>query len=361
VIALLAGCGGGGDQQEFVVGVADDAVREPDRGNDVMAQLAEAGFRAVRVTSIWDPGETAPAADELDSLRGVAKAAGEHDVRVFLSVYNAGSGTTPLTPEARSQFAAYSAALARELPEVRDVIVGNEPNLNRFWLPQFGPDGEDVAATAYLQLLAETYDALKAVSEDVEVYGGALGPRGVDRPNTGRDTHSPTAFIRDLGAAYRASGRDRPVMDAFAFHPYAERSDVPPDRPHPNSTAIGLADADKLKGLLREAFGADLPILYDEYGVETAIPPMKRSLYRGEEPPTTGATDEQTQMRSYRRALELAACTPNVVGLLFFHSHDEPDLSGWQSGVYYVDGTPKSSLPAVRADVEAAREGCPAR
>jgi hypothetical protein len=361
VIALLAGCGGGGEQPEFVVGVADDAVREPDRGNDVMAQLAEAGFRAVRVTSIWDPGETAPAADELDSLRGVAKAAGEHDVRVFLSVYNAGSGTTPLTPEARSQFAAYAAALAREVPEIRDVIVGNEPNLNRFWMPQFGPDGEDVAAAAYLQLLAETYDAVKDVSGDVEVYGGALGPRGIDRPGTGRDTHSPTAFIRDLGAAYRASGRDRPVMDAFAFHPYAERSDVPPDRPHPNSTAIGLADADTLKGLLREAFGAELPILYDEYGVETAIPPMKRSLYRGEEPPTTGATDEQTQMRSYRTALELAACTPNVVGLLFFHSHDEPDLSGWQSGVYYVDGTPKSGLPAVRADVEAAREGCPAR
>jgi hypothetical protein len=359
-IALLACCGGGEDRSAIVVGVADDAVREPDRGDEVMAQLADAGFRAVRVTSIWDPGETAPAADELEALQRVVRAAGEHDVRVFLSVYHAGSRTTPLTPEARSQFAAYSAALARELPEIRDVIVGNEPNFNRFWLPQFGPDGEDVAATAYLQLLAETYDALKAVSGDVQVYGGALGPRGVDRPNTGRDTHSPTAFIRDLGAAYRASGRERPVMDAFAFHPYAERSDVPPDRPHPRSMAIGLADADKLARLLREAFGVDLPVLYDEYGVETAIPPAKAGLYEGEEPPTTGATDEATQARFYRRALELAACTKNVVGILLFHSHDEPARAGWQSGVYYVDGTPKSSLAAVRRDVEAARDGCDA-
>jgi hypothetical protein len=31
-----------------------------------------------------------------------------------------------------------------------------------------------------------------------------LQPRGIDRPGTGRDTHSPTTFIRDLGAAFRA-------------------------------------------------------------------------------------------------------------------------------------------------------------
>ena len=46
---------------------------------------------------------------------------------------------------------------------MHDFIVGNEPNLNRFWLPQFAADGSDAAATAYEQLLATTYDALKAV------------------------------------------------------------------------------------------------------------------------------------------------------------------------------------------------------
>jgi hypothetical protein len=361
----LAGCGGaepGGDA--FVVGVADDAVREPDRGAEVMSQLADAGFRAVRITSIWDPGETAPAPDELEALRRVADEAERHDVRIFLSVYQQGSSTTPLTDDARGQFASYAAAVVREVPAIRDVIVGNEPNLNRFWLPQFGPDGEDVAAPAFLELLAAAYDALKDVSDEVQVYGLGLSPRGIDRPDTGRDTHSPTAFLRDLGEAYRASGRDRPVMDALAFHPYAESSKIPPDRPHPNTTSIGLADHRKLVRLLGEAFdgtaqpGSDLPVLYDEYGVETAIPEAKASLYEGEEPATTGATDEATQARSYERALELAACQENVVGLLFFHSHDEPALEGWQSGVLYVDGTPKASLERVRRAVEAAREGC---
>jgi hypothetical protein len=364
----VAGCGGGDGapaaDDGLVVGVADDAVREPDRGDTVMSQLADAGFRAVRITTIWDPGETAPAADELAALRRVAAAAKEQGVRIYLSVYQPGSATTPLTDGARSQFASYAAAVVRDVPEIRDVIVGNEPNLNRFWLPQFGPDGEDVAAPAYLELLTVVHDALKDVSEDVTVYGGALAPRGIDRPDTGRDTQSPTAFLRDLGRAYRASGRDEPVMDGLAFHPYGESSSVPPDRPHPNTTSIGLADYDKLVRLLGEAFdgtaqpGSTLPILYDEYGVETVIPGAKASLYAGEEPPTTGATDEGTQARSYERALELVACQETVVGLLFFHSHDEPALAGWQSGVLYADGSPKSSLEPVRAAVERARGGC---
>ena len=70
---------------------------------------------------------------------------------------------------------------------------------------------------------------------------------------------------------------------------------------------------------------------------------------------------EETQARYYRRALELAFCQPNVTGMLFFHSHDEPALSAWQSGVYYVDGTPKSSLNAVRTALGATRGGSVAR
>ena len=68
--------------------------------------------------------------------------------------------------------------------------------------------------------------------------------------------------------------------------------------------------------------------------------------------------DEATQADFYRRALELASCQEGVVGLLLFHSHDEPALTGFQSGVYDVDGTPKASLPPVRAAIEAARDGC---
>ena len=74
-----------------------------------------------------------------------------HGVRVYVSVYNAGSRTTPLTVEGAGSSPRYAAAIARANPGFRDVIVGNEPNLNRFWLPQFDADGTDAAAPAYLR------------------------------------------------------------------------------------------------------------------------------------------------------------------------------------------------------------------
>jgi hypothetical protein len=96
-------------------------------------------------------------------------------------------------------------------------------------------------------------------------------------------------------------------------------------------------------------------VLYSELGVETRIPAAKAALYTGEEP---GApVEEGTQADFYRRAMELAACQENVAGLLLFHSHDEPALTGFQSGVYYVDGTQKSSFDEVRDAAE--RTICP--
>ena len=349
-------------------GAAEDVVRSPDlvsaRGKMTVLRLA--GFTAVRVTSQWLPGQSAPRESELQILRNVAAAAQLGGIKVYLSVYPPGSRSTPLTSEAREQFAAYVTVLTQQLPSVDDLIIGNEPNLNRFWLPQFNPDGSNAAAPAYLALLARAYDAVKSADPLARVWGGALAPRGSDRPNTIRDTHSPTRFIRDLGTAYRASGRAAPVMDGFAFHPYADSSGQPPDVPH-RTTTIGLADYDRLVTLLGKAFdgtgqlGSALPILYDEFGVEARIPPGKAKAYTGQEAATTRPVDEITQGRYYERALQLAFCQPNVVGLLLFHTHDEPALASWQSGVYYADGTPKSSLYAVRDALARARGGSVAR
>ena len=219
---------------------------------------------------------------------------------------NFGSKTTPLTAAARSQFARFAADVVKRVPRIREYIVGNEPNLNRYWLPQFGPNGEDAAATAYAQLLARTYDAMKAADRNVFIIGGSLAPRGIDRPGTGRDTHSPTAFIADMGTAYRAMKRNRPIMDGLSFHPYGENSSTPPTFAHMSGTSLGLADYDKLVGLLGKAFdgthqlGSKLPIVYDEYGVDSQIPDGKRRFYGGREPATTKPVSEGVQAAYYR-------------------------------------------------------------
>ena len=340
----------------MMVGAAEDVARAQDAAfaKTELDMTKLAGFDTVRITQTWTREQTALGPNDAITLGNAIDAAQFTGVRVVLSLYPFGSSVTPLTDDDRLAFSQFAVDLATRYPLVHDFIIGNEPNLNRFWLPQFGPNGEDVAAAAYEQLLATTYDALKAVRPHSTVYGGALAPRGVDKPNTGRDTHSPVAFIADLGIAYQASGREIPIMDAFAFHPYPETSATGPSFPHPNGTSIGLADYPKLVGLLGAAFdgtaqkGSTLPILYDEFGIETQIPATKASLYTGTEPATTKPVDEATQAQFYLQALQLTFCQPTVLGVLLFHVQDEPALSAWQSGEFYVDGSPKASLVPVR-------------
>jgi hypothetical protein len=347
------------------VGAAEDNARTADPlfAQSEMRQAKLVGFDTIRFTQTWVKGQTTLGPNDRILLGNATVAAQLSGIRVVLSIYPYGSSVTPLTDQDRADFAAFCADVADSFPLVHDFIVGNEPNLNRFWLPQFGPNGEDVAAPAYEQLLAGAYDALKAVRPHSTVYGGALAPRGVDKPGTGRDTHSPTAFIIDLGLAYRASGRQRPIMDAFAFHPYPESSSTGPNFPHPNGTSIGIADYPKLVALLGTAFdgtaqrGSSPPILYDEFGIETTVPAAKAPLYTGNEPATTRPVDDATQARLYTQAMQMVFCQKTVMGLFLFHVQDEASMAAWQSGESYVDGTPKSSLPAIAAAAATVHRG----
>jgi hypothetical protein len=348
----------------LVVATVDDALKQvdPAQAAALMKVSHDAGFDSVMVSAMWKPGARAPSAQDRLTLGNVVKAADSQGMQVFVFVWHGLSGATPRTVRARRDIADYAAALAKDFPKIQDFVVGNEPNLNTFWLPQFGLDGRDVAASGYLDLLARTYDALKAVSTHIQVIGGALAPRGSDRPGTRRDTHSPTRFIQDLGAAYRASHRTKPIMDAFAIHPYMRTSKLPPTDTHAASSTITIADYPKLVTELAHAFdgtpqhGRDLPVYYTEFGVQTVVPAAHRSAYTDlKSPSAADAVDPQTQARYYREALELAACQPNVRGLFVFHTFDESDLAGWQSGLYYADQKPKPSLPAFHTAATEAR------
>lgn len=360
VAALLAGWAvpahAGGPS--MVIGAAEDSVQQTNvaAAKAKLDLLKLAGMDAVRITEIWAPGEQAPTAIEQQRLDAVTAAARLDSMPIYVSVTNAGNRTTPLSASDQGDFAAFAAAIAKRYPSITEFVVGNEPNNNRFWLPQFALDGSDAAAVAYESLLARTYDALKAVNQQIDVIGGALGPRGIDRPGTGKDTHSPTAFIADLAAAYKATGRTERIMDAFDLHAYEDNSSLPPSFQHPKTATIALADYGKLTAAL-SAFdgtaqpGSTLPVVYGEFGVESEIPAAKASLYTGKEPATTKPVDEATQASYYHDALALAFCQPNTKAFFFFHAFDEPALPGWQSGVYYADGTPKASLAPVKAAI----------
>jgi len=370
VAAMVFAAGGGGSgsarQHSFVVGSVDDALGQQDPGfaQSQVDLSRDAGFDAAIVSATWSPGQRAPDASTLAVLHNVARATARAHMQLWIMVWHGLARSTPKDDSQRSDAAAYAAALVRSLPEVKAVIVGNEPNLSTFWKPQFESDGSDAAATAYEDLLARSYDAVKAARPGVLVVGGALSPRGADRPDGSRPTHSPTRFILDLGAAYRSSGRTQPLMDAFAIHPYMQASRIPPTAAHPGNTSITIADYPKLLRLLDGAFqgthqeAAHLPIYYTEFGVQTPVPTSKKQSYSDLGSPTRSDTVPfATQAAYYRRALELAYCQPTVRGLFVFHTFDESSLYGWQSGLYFADRTPKPSLPAFKQAVSDLRNG----
>jgi hypothetical protein len=362
VIALATPAAAHASQGMFV-GAAEDAAKAPTLAQaKVKMDLAKlAGLDAIRLTAQWRIGETAPLAADLASLQNAVDAADLDGIAVYLSVYPTSSALTPRTAQARSDFASFAASLAKALPSVQRFIVGNEPNLDRFWMPQYTSSGRDAAAPAYEATLAKTYDALKAVSPTLTVIGGALSPRGNDSVLS--EKHSPTMFISDLGLAYRRSGRTLPIMDAFSLHPYEDNSSVPPTFAHPRSTTISLADYPKLVRLLGKAFngtaqlGSTLPIVYDEFGVQSRIPVSKAPIYDGYKPPSERPVTESRQGAYYAEALALVACQPTVTGFLIFHVSDEPDLDRWQSGLFYADDTPKPSLPVVQRAIQSLRTG----
>jgi hypothetical protein len=364
-LAALAVPGAAQASQGMAVGAAEDSAKAPTlalaKAKMDLAKLA--GLGAIRLTAQWKRSETAPDPGELALLQNAVGAADLDGIAVYLSVYPAGSSQTPRTTAQRAAFVSYASTLAKALPTVHRFIVGNEPNLNRFWMPQFGKGGVDVGASAYEALLAQTYDALKAVSPTLTVIGGALSPRGNDSVISRK--HSPTTFIRDIGLAYRRSARTKPIMDEFSLHPYEDNSSVPPSFRHPRTTTISLADYPKLVALLGRAFGGTaqpgtaLPVVYDEFGVQSRIPAGKAQVYEGFKPVSERPVSEATQGSYYAQALALAACQPTVTAFLIFHVSDEPDLDRWQSGVFYADDTPKTSLVPVRAAVEAAESGSP--
>jgi hypothetical protein len=336
------------------VGAVEDAAIWNDPAAEMdLAKLA--GFDTIRMTAQWTAGTTALPPGQVTRLQRAALFASMRGLNPIVSIYNPGGSSTPTDPGARAQFAEFAKTVVTALPWVSTFIVGNEPNSSVYWQPQFDAAGGDPAAASYEQLLAATYDGIKAARPSATVIGGALDSHGNDVTS-----HSPTTFIRDLGLAYRASGRTSPIMDVFDEHVYGDTSALPPSMPHAGST-IAEGDYGKLVTLLGKAFdgtaqrGSTLPILYGEYGVETAIPADKAHLYSGTETQKTVA--ESTQGQYYAEAFRLARCQPNVIGIMVFHVVDETGLAGWQSGPFYADGTPKTSVGAIHDAAIAARGG----
>ena len=362
----------GGAQGGLSVGVSEDRGKQTDAAA-FFATLTDVGLSENRASVIWDPSQPTTIPDEA-SIAAWMPAAQAAGTRIVFAVTAKDARAFSTSPAAVSQFAAFVQHLAQTFPQVKNYVIGNEPNQPLFWLPQFTPSGKPVSAAAYEPLLAQSYDALKQVDPTINVIGIGLSPRGNDNPKAHDNvSRSPVRFLHDLGVAYRASGRTKPLMDELAFHPYPRLNTDPPSVGYawPNA---GLSNLDRIKQAVWDAFhgtaqstftetgshrfASQPPLTFDldEIGWQVGIPPTLANLYLGAESSPT--IDEATQSLYYADTITSAECDPTIRSLSFFLLWDEADLKHWQSGLERLDGSHRPSYNTVKQTIAQTHGNC---
>jgi hypothetical protein len=318
---------------KIIVGVTDDTAKWLTRQDGIVGVHKDLRLMAVRLTLPWRPGQVRPTKLQQIYLHRISRLV-QLNERIILAVYN-DARFAPTTATTRNQYCSFLQGVRRRISQIRDIEIWNEANSPAYWPSSSG-------ATGYAALLARCYDVLHKRSDVVNVISSTAS------------RHDPAAFIFELGDAYRARGRTRPLFDTFGHNPYPEHSAEPVWTLHADSDVIAQGDYQTLMNVLETAFGTrQINIWYVEDGFQTKPAPEKRRYYRGRENDRYAlpavAHDAVDQASQLRDAIRLAYCQPAVTAFLNFGLLDEDRLGGWQSGVLWRDGSRKPSYDTFKA------------
>jgi hypothetical protein len=375
--AVLAVAGGATAASPLRYGVSDDAPKFEACGNVFWQSMNDIGFRELRMTVQWTGASAIP---YQANIQAAVDCALLNNVTPVLAIYADKAAAIGSNDSAQTSFASFVSLVGQAFPRVQNFIIGNEPNQNRFWQPQF-VNGQDAAGQDYEHTLAKSYDALKLVRPDSIVWGPAISSRGNDNASAPTSqSHSPVRFIAAMGAAYRASGRTKPIFDEYDMHPYPPNVNTDPYTKQSQWPNAGAGNLDRIKQALWDAFngtgqptpaeqsngrttqsaqfgGLGLPMNLDEVGTQTVIAGHD-SAYT-DPPDNVPLTTEAQQAQYYTDLMELAACDPDVKSLLFFPLIDNTDVkAGFQSGLLFADNVHKVSYGAVKTKIASSQGMC---
>jgi hypothetical protein len=377
-VALVAALAFGAAQASadgVAFGVNDNAGLYEDGTGPFWDTMTGLGLTTNTITIRWD--ETA--ADGLDptdeaDLPVALAAAEEAGVTIEFDVYprHARELSDPKGPR---RFAAFLKMLARTYPGVTQYVVMNECNQDLFANPQ-SRHGRNVSAARCGSFLAAGYDALKAVSPDIFVWGLGLSPRG-NRPAKKRDNPStdPIDWLGYLGQWYRASRRSRPLMDGLDLHPYPIPQSLPFATGYRSRFSFSVANLPRVYSAFYRAFSGTgqatvgligrLPVQLNEVGIQTSS--AGRPGYTGAET-STGVNGglrppydtQRYQAQWYTKLVDFSECDADVRSVNLFKLVDETSRAGWQSGLFYAGFVPKLSAGAVQDEIAEDGGRCPA-
>ena len=335
------------------VGVADNTLLgNADGGAAYLGVLNDVGLRELRLPVRWDPrGRPRSRTGTRSRLSCRSQRFAES-----MSLSRSSRRTRPRSPRLRRLRAGSSPSSNRSPARSRPCRTSSSATSRTSRTsgsPSSTRRGTNVSGGAYESLLAASYDALKAVDPGIDVIGLGLSSRGNDGRGAGNVSTSPVKFLEGMGAAYRRSGRTRPLMDELAYHPYPRRDtdSLTTGILWPNA---GATDLDRIKqavwdafhGTGQQTFEDGLRVRLDEVGWQVAIPRNRLDAYFGAE--TVEPTTEASQASIYASLVRYEACDPSVDALLFLGLRDEPNLSRWQAGLMRADGSPRPSYRSVQ-------------
>ena len=250
------------------------------------------------------------------------------------------------------------------LPAVDTFTIWNEPNHPGFLLPQWVKrDGEWVARSPhiYRAMVRAAYPAIKASAPGARVLVGGTASVGSSRP--GGYGVPPLRFLRELACVDaelrpvtdgECAGYERLPGDGWSHHPYSLHTT--PDVDTIDKDKLPIAGTARLIATLRALVGRgriapEIADLYlTEYGYET----------NGPDPLARFSPERQGALLAH--AEFLATRDPAVKSWPQFQLYDRPSApprpgmrvyGDWQSGLYYVDGSPKPAAAVFATPVHA--------
>jgi hypothetical protein len=327
----------------FRLGFDDDRIKWMTKPDRFVALQRELGAPFTRITIPWrrDAVHLPPVVQTYASR---AAAAGKLRQKVVVAVYGS-AADAPTDATSRNRYCGYVRNVMARLPAMSAVVIWNEANSPAYWPRSSG-------AAGYEALLARCWDVLHAARSTVNVVDSTASH------------YDAAGFIRALGAAYRTSDRNRPIVDTFGHNPYPDFAAEDPWATHPPGGTIGEGDYDKLMAAITDAFqftAQRVPsagwrrLWYLEDGFQTAVPRFFdwqwSGLYTGRENDRTVLPAfgfQRSQSSQLAAAISLAYCQPAVSAFFNFELIDETRLVGWQSGLLYANGIRKPSFAAYK-------------
>ncbi len=359
VLALVA-LALAGNVRAADIGANDDTGKyAEDGGTYFFGRMGAIGLKQTVMTVRFLPNEPNTIQGKVFLDKAVPEAVLQ-GLKVVFAVYPYPPRSLTRTQAEVTAFADYAAAVARAYPQVKQFVIGNEPNQPAFWRPQLSRSGAVLSAPSFGRYLAAAYDSLKQVDTDITVVGVGLSPRGNDNPAARSNlSTSPVRFLGALGAWYRKSGRTKPLMDGLAFHLYPRAATDSLLRRYdwPNA---GYADLTRVKQAFWDAFHDTaqpttvdgLRLYLNEAGWQ--VDTSGRAGYDGVE--NVPVTTEKKQAATYADLVRRVSCDSDVAELNFFGFYDDATRgSGFQAALHRVDGTPRPAASSVKAAIARTR------